>query len=227
MDFQAIAGRLIARYFHAVWATSNVAIYPQDALITLKKMTPCIMAAWHGQRFITPFALPSEEGFRVLLANGVFGSIYAHMCTQLGLNVIRGSAGSPRDMHRNGGYSAYRQMLEALNANDSIAITADIPKVARRAGPGIIALARHSGRPIIPLAAVTTGRLILTYRWDKTSINLPYSCAAVVFGGPVLVNNIKDRPYLETKRKELEDGLNTADALAHTLLAQRHTARRI
>ena len=48
-------------------------------------------------------------------------------------------------------------MLTALKDNWSMALTADIPKVSRVAGVGIVKLAQVSGRPIYPVAVATSG----------------------------------------------------------------------
>lgn len=222
MGMWKVVGRLLARYLQAVWNTSDISVCPPDGLLGIKKMTPCIITAWHGQHFMTPFALPNDKRFRALIAHGAFGSIYMHAFSQLGITVIRGAAGPPKKMHRNGGYAATRKLLDALQSGESIGITADIPKIARRAGPGIVALGRHSGRPIVPLAVVTSRRFILAFRWDKLAIHLPYSRIAVVVGDPIFVSANIDDSYVEIKRREIEDALNAANAHAHTVLASRN-----
>ena len=46
-------------------------------------------------------------------------------------------------------------MLDALEDGYNVALTADVPKVSRVAGLGIVKLAQHSGRPIYPVAIAT------------------------------------------------------------------------
>jgi hypothetical protein len=45
---------------------------------------------------------------------------------------------------------AFREMLTALAQDYNVALTADVPKVSRVTGLGIVMLARESGRPILP-----------------------------------------------------------------------------
>ena len=56
---------------------------------------------------------------------------------------------------------------------------ADVPKVARVAGLGIVKLAQISGRPIYPIAMATSRRLELR-NWDRTTVNLPFARGATV-----------------------------------------------
>ena len=46
------------------------------------------------------------------------------------------------------------ELLRQLESGSSVAMTADVPKRARVAGRGIVTLAKLSGRPIVPTAAV-------------------------------------------------------------------------
>ena len=65
-------------------------------------------------------------------------------------------------------------------------MTADVPKVSRVAGLGIVKLAQMSGRPIYPVAVATRRRIVLD-NWDRTTINLPFSRGAGVAGAPIHV----------------------------------------
>ena len=51
--------------------------------------------------------------------------------------------------------SGFKEMLSALEEGYNVALTADVPKVARVAGLGIVKLASASGRPIYPVAIAT------------------------------------------------------------------------
>ena len=78
------------------------------------------------------------------------------------------------------------QMLTALKEGYTVALTADVPKVARVCGLGIVKLASMSGRPIYPVAIATSHRIELR-NWDRTAINLPFGRAGGVAGAPVHV----------------------------------------
>ena len=87
------------------------------------------------------------------------GEINAIVAERLGVGTIRGSGAHDGDFTRKGGVSAFKEMLDALEEGYSLALTADVPKVARVAGRGIVKLARMSGRPILPVAVATSRRI--------------------------------------------------------------------
>lgn len=48
--------------------------------------------------------------------------------------------------------AGFNAMVRALREDISVSMTADVPKVSRVAGLGVIKLAQISGRPILPVA---------------------------------------------------------------------------
>ena len=98
-------------------------------------------------------------------------------------------------------------MLKALAGDEDVVLTADVPKIARRAGEGIITLARLSGQPIVPVA-VTTSRRLTFASWDRASIGLPFGRGAMVVGEPIFVARDADPTSLEAARRAVETGLD-------------------
>ena len=83
-------------------------------------------------------------------------------------STIRGSGAHNGEFHRKGGASAFAEMLEALQQGYNVALTADVPKVARVAGLGVVKLAQHSGRPIYAVAIASSRRIELD-NWDRSA----------------------------------------------------------
>jgi lysophospholipid acyltransferase (LPLAT)-like uncharacterized protein len=108
-------------------------------------------------------------------------------------------------------------MLTALEQGYNLALTADVPKVARVAGLGIVKLASISGRPIYPLAVASRRRIELD-TWDRTAINLPFTRAAGVVGEPVRVSAEADGAMLEEARCALQASLDSATARAYSVV---------
>jgi lysophospholipid acyltransferase (LPLAT)-like uncharacterized protein len=98
-----------------------------------------------------------------------------------------------------------------------MALTADVPKVARVAGAGIIKLARESGRPIIPIAVATSRRIDFN-SWDRASLNLPFSRGAMVGGELIRVAKDADAATLEAARQALEQSLNAVTERAYAIV---------
>jgi len=86
-------------------------------------------------------------------------------------------------------------------------LTADVPKVARVAGLGIVTLAKHSGCPIIPVAMATSRHYRLS-NWDRSCINLPFGRMSAVRGEPIFVARDADDAVLEVARRAVEASLN-------------------
>ena len=84
---------------------------------------------------------------------------------------------------RKGGVGAFVAMLDALKEGYTVAITADVPKIPRVAGEGIVRLAAVSGRPLIAVALASSRRIDLN-TWDGAALNLPFSRIALVGGPP-------------------------------------------
>jgi lysophospholipid acyltransferase (LPLAT)-like uncharacterized protein len=95
-------------------------------------------------------------------------------------------------------------------------MTADVPKVARIAGLGIVKLAQHSGRPIYPVAMASSRRIELD-NWDRSAINLPFARMGIVASQPIFVPPEADREVLEVARQKVETELNRATARAYEI----------
>ncbi|MAU61995.1 lysophospholipid acyltransferase family protein [Parvibaculum sp.] len=174
---------------------------------------PFVAATWHGQNMILPTFWHNWREMRILVSKHGDGEIVAGVMHFLGVGTIRG-AGVPKGEERaykqkgKGGAGALRAMVRALGENISIGLTADLPPgPARRAGEGIVMLARLSGRPIVPVAATTRARIQLN-NWDKFTINLPFSRGALVWGEPIYVPRDATPEELEAARLSVENGLN-------------------
>jgi lysophospholipid acyltransferase (LPLAT)-like uncharacterized protein len=213
---QVTAGVLAAEYLRFVYKTSSVVIDPPDGYARIDADTPVIIAMWHGQHFMGPFAKRPGDRGKVLISRHRDAEINAIAAERLGIETIRGSGDIGPEFIRKGGVGAFRALLATLQAGESVALTADVPKVARRAGRGIVMLARESGRPIFPIALATSRRYVLD-NWDRTTINLPFSRGAAVCGDAVRVPGDADDGALERYRQEVEDGLNAVTARAYAL----------
>lgn len=214
---QKTVGVLAAEYLRLVHLTSSLKTEPQDIYERAGPDLPIILAMWHGQHFMAPFI--KKEGYRAktLISRHRDGEMNAIAAEWLGVETIRGSGDHGREFHRKGGVGAYRQMLQALQEGYNVALTADVPKISRVAGPGIVRLARDSGRPIYPVAIASSRRIELD-NWDRSVINLPFSRMAGVVGDPVRVAPDADDAALELARKAVENALNVATARAYAIV---------
>jgi lysophospholipid acyltransferase (LPLAT)-like uncharacterized protein len=155
-----------------------------------------------------------------LISRSGDGGMQAAALRRLGVIPVRGSGGHAGRAQRKGGAPALRGLLRALEDGASVAMTADVAKVARVAGLGIVTLARLSGRPILPMAVVAKRRIDFK-SWDRASIGLPFNRCAIVIGDPIRVARDADDDAMETARRAVEDGLNAVHGRAYAMVGSR------
>lgn len=154
-----------------------------------------IVVFWHGRLIMMGFSYKGK-GIKTLISLHKDGELIARILKKLGFGSIRGST-------TRGGAQAMREMIKAVKDWD-IAITPDGPK-----GPkyvvqdGVIALARLTGRPIMPLTFGSFRKKVFG-SWDAFNLPYPFSCGIFMWGEPVYVKKEDD---MEEKRKELEGKL--------------------
>jgi hypothetical protein len=217
---QRAVGVLAAEYLRLVWLTNRFSYEPADVYQIVEPQMPAILVFWHGQHFMTPFIKTKDwHRAKVLISRHRDGEFNAIAAERLGIGTIRGSGDHGGAFHRKGGVGAFREMVQALEDNCNVATTADVPKRARVVSLGVIMLARASGRPITPVAMVTS-RFIRLKNWDSTTINLPFGRGAVVGIEPVHVPSDADAETMEKLRLQVETYLNEATRRAYAAVGR-------
>jgi lysophospholipid acyltransferase (LPLAT)-like uncharacterized protein len=221
---QRFIGSLAAEYLRLVWLTNRLTIEPADLYETVEPQQPVIVAMWHGQHFMAPF-LSRGHRVKVLISRHRDGEINAFAAERLGIGTVRGSGDHGRRFDLKGGVGAFKSMMNALAEGYNMALTADIPKVARVAGLGIIKLAQLSGRPIYPVAIATSRRIVLK-NWDRSTISLPFGRIAIVSSDAVLVPPDADDAMMEQCRVMVEKRLGQVTDRAYEIVDRkdRHAA---
>ncbi len=213
---QTAAAFIAAHYLQLVRATTRFETVPDDFAARAELNAPVIGALWHGQHMMAHFAWPPGMKVAALISRNADAQINALVLQRLGVIPIRGSGGSAFKMRKRGGVAALREMLRTLESGTSLVLTADVPKVARRCGEGIIRLAMLSGRPIYPVAVVKRWRIDFN-SWDRASFGLPFGRGAIVIGEPIRVSADATPEAVELARMTLETALNDVHARAYDL----------
>ena len=214
---QETLGRLLAGYLRLVQRTNRIVFEPADIYDHVRPDLPLIFAMWHGQHIMIPFARPDWMPACSLVSRHGDGGFNAVALRELGIGAIRGSGALGKKVREKGGASAFLAMVRRLAAGDTMVLTADVPKRARIVGPGIIALARASGRPIRAVAVVTSRRIDFN-SWDRASIGLPFGRCAIVVGDPILVARDADEATQEAARLALQASLDDVHARGYALV---------
>jgi lysophospholipid acyltransferase (LPLAT)-like uncharacterized protein len=161
---------------------------------------------------------PHHKG-KVMISRHADADINAVTAEAFGVGTIRGSGAHGRDFLRKGGISATKLAIDTLKAGINVAMTADVPKISRVAGLGVVTVARYSGRPIYPIAIATRNR-VLAKSWDRASIHLPFGPLAMVVGEGIRVDPDADAAALDAARQLVEARLNQVTARAEELVGR-------
>jgi lysophospholipid acyltransferase (LPLAT)-like uncharacterized protein len=213
-------GRSMAAYLRFVWRTSRVTMEPANLYELAEVELPMILTFWHGQHFLTPFLVKPHHRGKVMISRSADADVNAIAAEALGIGTIRGSGAMKiKDSNRKGGLNATLEMIRTLEEGVNVAMTADIPKIARVAGLGVVTIGKHSGRPIFPVAIATRYR-ILAKSWDRAAIHLPFGRVAVVAGDGVRVPADADAETLDAARREIQRQLEVATARAEALVGR-------
>lgn len=181
---------------------------------------PFIFAMWHGQHLMAPPVWPKGHPLAAMVSRSDDAELNALVIERFGIRTVRGSGGRQdgRQLDK-GGAQALIALKKALISGSHVFMIADIPHgTPREAGLGIVTLARVSGRPIVPLAVVTSRRKVLERSWDKTTIPLPFGRLAVIVTDPIYVPAKADEAQMEALRAQVTQSLEAANRRAYDLL---------
>lgn len=217
---QSILGALTAGYVWFVrvtsrWDDENA----QSTAAAWSGGTPVIIAFWHNRLFLMPYCWPSREPFHMLISAHADGRLISKAVSWLGISTVVGSKAKD-DAKPKGGSGATRKLLRLLKDGASVGITPDGPRGPRmHASNGVLALAKLSGASIIPAAAATSRRRLLS-TWDRLMVPLPFSRGARIWGDPIIVPRDADASELEALREQLETTLIAISNRADIMVGQ-------
>ncbi len=159
-----------------------------------------ILAFWHSRFVLMPYVYPDRR--IVVLASAHRDSrMLGNILTRFGLVRVEGSS-------TRGGMAGLRALLRKVREGYDVGITPDGPKGPRReVKQGVIATARFTGLPVIPVA-FSAARARRLASWDRTMIPSPFSRGLFVYGEPIVVSRDVDDEGMEQYRLKLENALN-------------------
>jgi lysophospholipid acyltransferase (LPLAT)-like uncharacterized protein len=158
-----------------------------------------IYAVWHGRLLLLPY-LYGHRGSRVLASRSRDGELVARWVRRFGLEPVRGSS-------TRGGGEALRALARTLRSGGEVVVVPDGPRGPREVcKPGVIALARLTGAPIVPMA-LGASREWRLHSWDEFRIPRPFARCVMRFGEPIEVPRGTGRGGEEAVRKEVEAAL--------------------
>ncbi len=210
---------VLAGYLKLVFKTARKITEPDDYPELFWANHPFICSMWHGQFLMLPPLKPTNLRTNIMVAKHRDGDVIGGTIERFGMKLIRGGGSGHRKRDR-GGMRALRESVRTLQNGITIGMTADVPPgPARKAGLGIITIARISGRPILPVATATS-RFHAFDTWSRMTLNLPFSTLSFVVGDPIHVPRDASPEEQERLRHLLEDRMNIATERAYELVGR-------
>lgn len=169
-----------------------------------------ILCFWHSRFLLMPYSYPGPR-IVVLSSDHRDAEALVRVLRRFGIEQARGST-SRRSL------TGMRQILRKVEDGCDVGLTPDGPKgPRRRVQPGVVAVARFTGLPIIPVgfSAIPARRL---RTWDGTLIPRFFSRGLFLYGTPVTVPRDADDDEQERRRLALEAELDRVTDLADTRL---------
>ena len=168
-----------------------------------------ILAFWHARQLLmAPYYLEARgwcypaENLSVLISAHRDGRLIARIIQYFGIRSVAGSS-------TRGGPAAQRELLNRLEQGMVAVVTPDGPRgPACRVKPGVIHLARKSGRPIFPLS-YSAERKWQFGSWDSMILPKPFSRAVMLVGDPLYVPRDATEEQEKECAAELERRLNS------------------
>ncbi len=211
-------GFALAQYLKLVRRLNRFVVEPGDLDSCVGIHHPAIAAMWHGQHIMISFARTSQmTRVCAMVSRHRDAGLQAAALRRLNVEPVRGSGARGDKVREKGGAKALITLRKKLEEGATIVMTADVPKVARVAGLGIVTLARISGRPILPVAVVTSRRIDFN-SWDRASLGLPFGRGAIVVGEPIRVAENATAQEMEAARLAVQNGLDAVHARAYALI---------
>jgi lysophospholipid acyltransferase (LPLAT)-like uncharacterized protein len=154
-----------------------------------------ILAFWHARFAMMPYCYPDQR-IAVVISRHSDARLLAGILMRFGYRMAWGST-------TRGGVAALREVVRSMKSGFDSAFTPDGPRgPRRRVQPGVIAAARLSGKPIIPVAfSARPARRLRS--WDRTLVPYPFARGLYLYGEQMRVSRDAD----EAEQARLTDAL--------------------
>jgi lysophospholipid acyltransferase (LPLAT)-like uncharacterized protein len=186
-------------------ATLRVRRDDSAAAALIEAGAPMILVMWHARILVLPVVYGRRLAMRALVSRSRDGELTARYLEHLGIGAVRGSSGPS-------GAAGLRALARVLAEGVSVIVVPDGPRGPREVlKPGVIALARRTGAPIVPVA-VGARREWRLGSWDGFRIPMPFSPCVVRAGAPIALGTDEGEGEitgmdLEVRRAEVEQAL--------------------
>lgn len=196
--FVGVTGKLV---IDILFFTTRIEIKKFNKVRSFFSSKRFILAFWHSRILLVSYLYKNLNGV-VLASSSKDGEFIARILQKQGHETIRGSSSR-------GGLRAIAKMINLLRGkNRPGVITPDGPRGPRfKVQPGIIALAKKTGYPIIPVS-YSAKKIKIFRSWDRFILPYPFTKCRLLFGKPLHVPADVGKTEENMARISLEKELN-------------------
>lgn len=183
-----------------LFKTTRIEITGLEKVASIIDSRRFIFAFWHSRILLISYLYQGWNAV-VLVSQSQDGEFIARVVQRQGHEPIRGST-------TRGGLRALSQMIKNLKEYPRPAgIIPDGPQGPRfKVQPGIIALAKKTGLPIVPVT-YSARRAKVFNSWDRFILPFPFTQCRIVYGDPVRVPANADSATISDSSRRLEQEL--------------------
>jgi hypothetical protein len=190
---------------HYLAATNNTNPYTNDGTEGF------IYCVWHDA-----IAFPMFAGRHVrtvaLVSKNADGSHLAFGLKMLNIGLVRGSSSR-------GGAGAMRELLK-LPVTTHVVVTPDGPRGPRRqVKVGMVFLASHSGRAIVPTAFSAVRSWRIPGSWTSLTIPKPFTKVYALSGPPIRIVSTADTLQMDEMQRQVQSEMDRLSQKADRLAA--------
>jgi lysophospholipid acyltransferase (LPLAT)-like uncharacterized protein len=202
--YLAVAGFSGALFLRVLGATWRVRTLGEDPFASGQ---PLVATTWHRGLLVAAYCW-RDRGIVVPVSQSRDGDLIDAVLRRLGF------ASSARGSSSRGASTLLRSLIRRVRDGASVGFLPDGPRgPAGTAKPGVIALARASGAPLVPIGISAAPRKQFG-SWDRAILPLPFARVVCRYGTPIHVPKKTSGEALEQLRGELEA---TLDRMNQTL----------
>ena len=205
----ALGGRLIGLYYLSVRIRNDASA---ERFIRHGPV-PGVYPLWHSHQLSAVWHL-RRRGSGIVISASRDGEYIARVARSLGFHAIRGSSSR-------GGATALKEMIRFVEGGGEGGITPDGPRGPRCSiSPGVLAVARATGRPIVPFA-FGLSRFWELPSWDRFRIPKPFSRGVFMVGEPIHAPPDADEAAMDALAGKLREAMLRLEREADEKAGQR------
>jgi len=205
----ALVSHVAYAYIRLLRTTMRLTYDNHDVLERVREESgQYILSFWHSRFVMMPYVYPHDR-IAVLVSRHRDSQMLSRILARFGFAFAWGSSTA-------GGAQGLRHALRLIKDGHDLGITPDGPRgPRRRVKPGVVALARLSGLPIVPVSfSASPARRLGS--WDRTLVPLPFARGLFVCGEPHGIPRDADDAEQERHRLAVEAELDRLADLADT-----------